>query len=148
MITSMIVLIAFLPPRDPNAAIEHAKQVIADLLCNRIDISQLVITKELTKNDKDYAAKQAHNELANRCFMMMMIVIVILFSLNDSIHGTLLFLRTSAIFAYLQLCDGEPHFRTFVSISILLQLSLTASARCLYFAKHAAGCRGVGLVLT
>lgn len=52
--------------RDPNAAIEHAKQVISDLLCNRIDISQLVITKELTKSDKDYAAKQAHNELANR----------------------------------------------------------------------------------
>ena len=37
-------------------------QVISDLLCNRIDISQLVITKELTKSD--YAAKQAHVELA------------------------------------------------------------------------------------
>lgn len=48
--------------RDPNGAIEFAKQVISDLLCNRIDISQLVITKELTKNE--YAAKQAHVELA------------------------------------------------------------------------------------
>nr|BAJ78754.1 DNA polymerase delta catalytic subunit [Tenodera aridifolia] len=48
--------------RDPNGAVEYAKQVIADLLCNRIDISQLVITKELTKSD--YAAKQAHVELA------------------------------------------------------------------------------------
>lgn len=39
-----------------------SSQVIADLLCNRIDISNLVITKELTKSD--YAAKQAHVELA------------------------------------------------------------------------------------
>ncbi|XP_059054186.1 DNA polymerase delta catalytic subunit [Achroia grisella] len=50
--------------RDPDGALRYAKQVIADLLCNRIDISQLVITKELTKND--YAAKQAHVELANK----------------------------------------------------------------------------------
>ncbi|KAG6450054.1 DNA polymerase delta catalytic subunit [Manduca sexta] len=50
--------------RDPDGAVNYAKQVIADLLCNRIDISQLVITKELTKND--YAAKQAHVELAKK----------------------------------------------------------------------------------
>jgi DNA polymerase delta subunit 1 len=48
--------------RDPDGAIEYAKQIISDLLCNRIDISQLVITKELTKTE--YAAKQAHVELA------------------------------------------------------------------------------------
>lgn len=48
--------------RDPSAAVEYVKQAISDLLCNRIDISQLVITKELTKHD--YAAKQAHVELA------------------------------------------------------------------------------------
>lgn len=48
--------------RDPDGAVEYAKQVISDLLCNRIDISQLVITKELAKSD--YAAKQAHVELA------------------------------------------------------------------------------------
>ncbi|XP_014787230.1 DNA polymerase delta catalytic subunit [Octopus bimaculoides] len=52
--------------RNPDGAVEYAKQTISDLLCNRIDISQLVITKELTKSDKDYAAKQAHVELANR----------------------------------------------------------------------------------
>ncbi|CAG0882897.1 unnamed protein product [Cyprideis torosa] len=52
--------------RDPKGAIEHAKQTISDLLCNRVDISQLVITKELTKSDKEYAAKQAHVELAHR----------------------------------------------------------------------------------
>ncbi|XP_013418997.1 DNA polymerase delta catalytic subunit [Lingula anatina] len=52
--------------RNPNGAVEHAKQVISDLLCNRIDISQLVITKELAKTDSEYSAKQAHVELANR----------------------------------------------------------------------------------
>lgn len=50
--------------RDPDGAVNYAKQIISDLLCNRIDISQLVITKELTKND--YAAKQAHVELSNK----------------------------------------------------------------------------------
>ncbi|CAG9783630.1 unnamed protein product [Diatraea saccharalis] len=50
--------------RDPDGAVNYAKQIISDLLCNRIDISQLVISKELTKND--YAAKQAHVELANK----------------------------------------------------------------------------------
>ncbi|KAK7098957.1 DNA polymerase delta catalytic subunit-like [Littorina saxatilis] len=52
--------------RDPDGATEHAKQTISDLLCNRIDISQLVITKELAKTDQEYAAKQAHVELAHR----------------------------------------------------------------------------------
>lgn len=44
----------------------HAQDVISDLLCNRIDISQLVITKELTRAAADYAGKQAHVELAER----------------------------------------------------------------------------------
>ncbi|MEE6482709.1 hypothetical protein FKM82_013321 [Ascaphus truei] len=52
--------------RDPLGAVEHAKDVISDLLCNRIDISQLVITKELTRSADEYAAKQAHVELAER----------------------------------------------------------------------------------
>ncbi|XP_064635067.1 DNA polymerase delta catalytic subunit-like [Lineus longissimus] len=52
--------------RDPMGAVDHAKQTISDLLCNRIDISQLVITKELTKTEGEYANKQAHQELANR----------------------------------------------------------------------------------
>ena len=52
--------------RDPDAAVEYAKRVISDLLCNRIDISQLVISKELTKTDAEYAAKQPHVEVANR----------------------------------------------------------------------------------
>lgn len=47
-------------------AVDFAKQTISDLLCNRVDISNLVITKELTKTEKEYAAKQAHVELANK----------------------------------------------------------------------------------
>ncbi|XP_039280844.1 DNA polymerase delta catalytic subunit [Nilaparvata lugens] len=50
--------------RDPDSAVNYAKQIISDLLRNNIDISQLVITKELAKSD--YAAKQAHVELANK----------------------------------------------------------------------------------
>ncbi|KAF7284558.1 hypothetical protein GWI33_021941 [Rhynchophorus ferrugineus] len=50
--------------RDPDGAVNYAKMVISDLLQNNIDISQLVITKELTK--EDYAAKQAHVELAKK----------------------------------------------------------------------------------
>ncbi|CAG2162975.1 unnamed protein product [Oppiella nova] len=52
--------------RNPNGAVDFAKQTISDLLCNRVDISNLIITKELTKSDGEYAAKQAHVELANR----------------------------------------------------------------------------------
>lgn len=52
--------------RDPQGAVEHAKDVISDLLCNRIDTSQLVITKELTRTADEYTAKQAHVELAER----------------------------------------------------------------------------------
>ncbi|KAI0077717.1 hypothetical protein K474DRAFT_1661299 [Panus rudis PR-1116 ss-1] len=50
--------------RDVKGAEEYAKQVISDLLQNKIDMSQLVITKALAK--ADYAGKQAHVELAER----------------------------------------------------------------------------------
>ncbi|KAJ1306779.1 hypothetical protein OPQ81_007765 [Rhizoctonia solani] len=50
--------------RDPKGAEDYTKQIISDLLQNRIDMSQLVITKALAK--ADYAAKQAHVELAER----------------------------------------------------------------------------------
>lgn len=52
--------------KDPNGAVEFAKGIISDLLRNKLDISQLVITKELTKTEKEYAGKQAHVELANK----------------------------------------------------------------------------------
>jgi len=47
-----------------NADVSYVKQTIADLLQNKIDMSQLVITKALAK--ADYAAKQPHVELAER----------------------------------------------------------------------------------
>jgi DNA polymerase delta subunit 1 len=50
--------------RDRQAAEDYVKQTIADLLQNKIDLSMLVISKALGK--ADYAAKQAHNELAER----------------------------------------------------------------------------------
>ena len=52
--------------RDPQGAGDYAKQTISDLLCNRVDISLLIITKELTKTGDDYAGHQAHVELAKR----------------------------------------------------------------------------------
>jgi DNA polymerase delta subunit 1 len=50
--------------RDVNGAISFVKQIISDLLQNRVDMSQLVISKALSKSD--YANKQAHVELAER----------------------------------------------------------------------------------
>ncbi|KAG0143234.1 hypothetical protein CROQUDRAFT_673057 [Cronartium quercuum f. sp. fusiforme G11] len=50
--------------RDVRGAEDYTKQVISDLLQNRVDLSQLVITKALAKSN--YAAKQAHVELAKR----------------------------------------------------------------------------------
>lgn len=52
--------------RDIDGAKDYVKQVIADLLQNRIDLSQLVITKALSKAGEDYHGKQAHVELAER----------------------------------------------------------------------------------
>ncbi|KAJ1990082.1 DNA-directed DNA polymerase delta [Coemansia spiralis] len=50
--------------RNVDGAVEYTKGVIADLLQNKIDLSMLVITKQLSKTD--YAGKQAHVELAER----------------------------------------------------------------------------------
>ena len=61
-----LLLFHFMYTRDPDGAVNYTKQVISDLLCNRIDISQLVITKELSKTSEEYAGKQAHSELAER----------------------------------------------------------------------------------
>jgi DNA polymerase delta subunit 1 len=47
--------------RDKEGAMQFAKDTIRDLLMNRLDISLLVITKALSKNE--YKGKQAHVEL-------------------------------------------------------------------------------------
>ncbi|OIR58514.1 MAG: DNA polymerase delta catalytic subunit [Amphiamblys sp. WSBS2006] len=50
--------------RDADAAGRYVKQAVSDLLQNRLDISELVITKTFTK--EDYAGKQAHVELVKK----------------------------------------------------------------------------------
>ncbi|KZP26619.1 delta DNA polymerase [Athelia psychrophila] len=50
--------------RDVKGAEDYTKQTISELLHNKVDMSQLVITKALSKTD--YAGKQAHVELAER----------------------------------------------------------------------------------
>lgn len=58
------VLEYMLEERDVPKAEKFVKQTIADLLQNRVDLSQLVITKAYAKNE--YDGKQAHVELAKR----------------------------------------------------------------------------------
>ncbi|KAL7273564.1 DNA-directed DNA polymerase delta [Rhizina undulata] len=58
------VLKKILIDRDVDGAQEYVKELIADLLQNKIDMSQLVITKALSK--PKYSGKQAHAELAKR----------------------------------------------------------------------------------
>eukprot|EP00472_Partenskyella_glossopodia_P012617 CAMPEP_0197539516 /NCGR_PEP_ID=MMETSP1318-20131121/63041_1 /TAXON_ID=552666 /ORGANISM="Partenskyella glossopodia, Strain RCC365" /LENGTH=267 /DNA_ID=CAMNT_0043098261 /DNA_START=55 /DNA_END=855 /DNA_ORIENTATION=- len=50
--------------KDKTSAINFVKKTISDLLCNRVDLSMLVISKSLAK--AEYAGKQAHVELAKR----------------------------------------------------------------------------------
>ncbi|KAG9304598.1 hypothetical protein G9A89_020162 [Geosiphon pyriformis] len=52
--------------RDVDGAKDYTMKIISDLLQNKIDMSQLVITKALSKSEEDYAGKQAHVELAGR----------------------------------------------------------------------------------
>lgn len=52
--------------RDVKGAEAYVKGVISDLLQNRIDLSQLVITKALSKDNYDDGDKQAHVALAKR----------------------------------------------------------------------------------
>ncbi|KAK0720523.1 DNA polymerase family B-domain-containing protein [Lasiosphaeris hirsuta] len=58
------ILRMILIDRDVPGAQEYVKDTISDLLQNKVDMSKLVITKALAK--EDYSAKQAHVELAQR----------------------------------------------------------------------------------
>lgn len=58
------VLRMILIDQDVQGAQDYVKETIADLLQNKIDMSKLVITKALTK--ENYEGKQAHVELAER----------------------------------------------------------------------------------
>ena len=62
------ILRMILIDKDVPGAIEFTKGTISRLLQNKVDISELVITKALGKSADadDYTAKQAHVELAAR----------------------------------------------------------------------------------
>ncbi|KAJ3452810.1 intein-containing DNA polymerase delta catalytic subunit precursor [Anaeramoeba flamelloides] len=50
--------------RNVSSAVQYVQRMVSDLLRNKLDISQLVITKGLTKKREEYAVKMAHAELA------------------------------------------------------------------------------------
>ena len=79
--------------RNPNGAIEYAKQIISDLLCNRIDISQLVITKELTKTDEEYTGKQAHVELAHKFVYKIGVIVLLFYLMVNAFSGIFLYYK-------------------------------------------------------
>merc|ERR1719506_547720 len=62
------VLNKILIEKSIDGAKDFVKSIISDLLQNKVDLSLLVISKSLGKGDsrEDYAAKQAHVELAER----------------------------------------------------------------------------------
>eukprot|EP01123_Difflugia_compressa_P000220 TRINITY_DN10320_c0_g1_i1.p1 TRINITY_DN10320_c0_g1~~TRINITY_DN10320_c0_g1_i1.p1 ORF type:complete len:657 (+),score=86.55 TRINITY_DN10320_c0_g1_i1:269-1972(+) len=60
------LLMKILVECDVEGAIEFAKNMIRDLLQNKVDLSLLIITKSLTKSQDKYAAPQAHTMLAER----------------------------------------------------------------------------------
>ena len=62
----MIPFNQLLIERNMAGAIDYVKETISDLLQNKVDISQLVITKALSRSAEDYSGKQAHVELAER----------------------------------------------------------------------------------
>eukprot|EP00873_Tetraselmis_striata_P017869 jgi/Tetstr1/438133/TSEL_002859.t1 len=52
--------------RDVPGAVAYVKEVISDLLMNRLDLSLLVVSKGLTQAAEDYDNKAAHVELAKK----------------------------------------------------------------------------------
>lgn len=58
------VLNRILIDRNVESAVKFVKNTISELLQNRIDVSQLIISKQLSR--ADYSGKQAHVELAER----------------------------------------------------------------------------------
>jgi len=52
--------------RDVPGALKYVKQTISDLLMNRLDLSELVVSKGLSRDAGDYETKIAHVELAKK----------------------------------------------------------------------------------
>ncbi|GJQ12626.1 hypothetical protein GpartN1_g4417.t1 [Galdieria partita] len=62
------VLEKLLVERDVQGAIDFVKKTISDLLQNKVDISLLVVSKELSKAAADYDANQAHVTLYKKLY--------------------------------------------------------------------------------
>lgn len=60
------VLNRILIHRSVDSAVEFVKGTISDLLLNRLDISNLVITKAFSKSEDEYVGAQAHIALVER----------------------------------------------------------------------------------
>lgn len=60
------VLRILLEERDLAAAVAYVKRVIGELLQNRLDISLLVVSKQLTKAEGKYESNTAHSVLAEK----------------------------------------------------------------------------------
>jgi len=60
------VLNRILIQRSVESAVEYVKGTISDLLLNRLDISNLVITKAFSKAESEYKGVQAHIALVQR----------------------------------------------------------------------------------
>ncbi|KAK3251031.1 DNA polymerase delta catalytic subunit [Cymbomonas tetramitiformis] len=58
------VLRRVLLKRDVQGSVRYVQERVRDLLAGRVDISELVITKGLTRDVSDYATRSAHVELA------------------------------------------------------------------------------------
>ncbi len=54
---------------DTKAAVNYFKNVVNDLLNNKVDVQKLVITKTMTKQAKSYAGMQPHIELVKKLQM-------------------------------------------------------------------------------
>ncbi|WUR02821.1 DNA polymerase delta catalytic subunit (DPOD) [Vairimorpha necatrix] len=52
--------------KDVEGAKSYVKKIVQDLYQGKIDLSQLVISKAITKSGEKYASKQAHVELAEK----------------------------------------------------------------------------------
>ena len=60
------VLNKILIDKDVDAAVDFVKEMVSDLLGNRLDVSLLVISKMYSKKEDQYKGKQPHIELAKR----------------------------------------------------------------------------------
>jgi len=64
--TQKMVLIKLCKENDVQGAIEYARNVVLDLLANRVPIEDLTMSKQLTRRPEEYKNPAPHTELAKR----------------------------------------------------------------------------------